>query len=83
MILPDVFGISTHMKLLADKYAKVWHVSNDSTKLNLISKEAGVTVFIPDIFGGEPAPIKFLDKPNSTPNDFILDFLGRNRKEKR
>ncbi|KAG9866686.1 alpha/beta-hydrolase, partial [Aureobasidium melanogenum] len=66
LIIADVFGWTLpNVRLLADHYAK----------------EANVTVYVPDYFGGEVVEPDMLEDPEKRKNFDIMAFIGRNSKE--
>ncbi|KAJ9610818.1 hypothetical protein H2200_005595 [Cladophialophora chaetospira] len=66
LIVHDVFGWTlTNVRLLADHYAS----------------EAGVTVYVPDFFGGEIVTPDMMENPDETKRLDIGAFMGRHSKD--
>ncbi|KAF1353475.1 dienelactone hydrolase [Delphinella strobiligena] len=66
LIVHDVFGWTlTNVRILADHYAK----------------EANVTVYLPDFFGGEVVAPDALEDEEKRKNFDLMAFIGRNSKE--
>jgi len=68
LIVHDIFGWTlTNIRVLADHYAS----------------EAGVTVYVPDFFGGEIVTPKMMESPDRDKAFDVGAFLGRHSKELR
>ncbi|KAK5017493.1 endo-1,3-1,4-beta-D-glucanase [Cryomyces antarcticus] len=66
LIVHDVFGWTLpNTRLLADHYAK----------------EADVTVYLPDFFGGEVVSPETLEDPKKREAFNVMEFIGRNSKD--
>ncbi|KAF2441759.1 alpha/beta-hydrolase [Karstenula rhodostoma CBS 690.94] len=68
LLIHDIFGWTfPNLRLLADHFAK----------------EANVTVYLPDFFGGEVIPPETLTNPEKRAQFSVPDFIGRNSKDTR